>query len=200
MTNIFKTAFLLAAGFVTATTSAAIAQAPAGTPAAPATPSGIVVAKPTYTFIPLEIAVNKPAAEVWKRVGKFCDIGEWLRIPCTITSGTDGELGAVRSVANEVLVGKTDLSYTYTQTVREGRPYNLYHGTLEARPVTATTSKLVYNLFFDNSMLADDAARERDRTQKTAQFTAALQNMKILAEGGTLPPAPARGAGAAPGR
>jgi len=197
MTNVFKTAFLLSACFVTATTSAATAQAPA---AAPATPSGIVVAKPTYTFIPLEIAVNKPAADVWKRVGKFCDIGEWLRIPCTITSGTDGELGAVRSVANEVLVGKTDLSYTYNQTVREGRPYNLYHGTLEARPVTATTSKLVYNLFFDNSMLADDAARERDRTQKTAQFTAALQNMKILAEGGTLPPAPARGAGAAPGR
>jgi hypothetical protein len=197
MTNVFKTALLLSACFVTATTSAATAQAPA---AAPATPSGIVVAKPTYTFIPLEIAVNKPAADVWKRVGKFCDIGEWLRIPCTITSGTDGELGAVRSVANEVLVGKTDLSYTYTQTVREGRPYNLYHGTLEARPVTATTSKLVYNLFFDNSMLADDAARERDRTQKTAQFTAALQNMKILAEGGTLPPAPARGAGAAPGR
>src|SRR5678815_4896468 len=87
-----------------------------------------------------------------------------------------------------------DRSYTYTQTVREGRPYNLYHGTLEARPVTATTSKLVYTLFFDNSMLADDAARERDREQKTAQFTTALQNMKILAEGGTLPPPPARGA------
>jgi hypothetical protein len=199
MTNKFTPAFLLTVCFVTAFASAAIAQAPAA-PSAPGTPSGIVVAKPTYTFIPLEVTVNKPAADVWKRVGKFCDIGEWLRIPCTITSGTDGELGAVRSVANEVLVGKTELSYTYTQTVREGRPYNLYHGTLEARPVTATTSKLVYNLFFDNSMLADDAARERDRAQKTAQFTAALQNMKILAEGGTLPPAPARGAGAAPGR
>ena len=31
--------------------------------------------------IPLEITVNRPAAEVWKRVGKFCDIGEWLQIP-----------------------------------------------------------------------------------------------------------------------
>ena len=196
----FRTVILFAS-FVAATSPVAKAQAPAA--GAPATPSGIVVAKPTYTFIPLEITVNKPAAEVWKRVGKFCDIGEWLRINCTITSGTDGELGAVRSVANEVLVGKTELSYTYTQPVREGRAYNLYHGTLEARPVSATTSKLVYNLFFDNSMLADDAARERDRAQKTAQFTTALQNMKILAEGGTLPPAPARGAGAppaAPGR
>jgi hypothetical protein len=151
-----------------------------------------VVAQPTYISIPLEIAVNKPAAEVWKRVGKFCDIGEWFRIPCTITSGKDGEFGAVRSVAGEVLVGKTELSYTYTQTVKANKPYNLYHGTLEARPVSATTSKLVYTLMFDNSMLPDDAAREKDRVQKTATFTRALENMKILAEGGTLPPAPPR--------
>ena len=70
---------------------------------------------PTSQFR-MEITVNKPAAEVWKRVGKFCDIAEWLRIPtCTITAGKDGEFGAVRSVANEVLVAKTELSYTYTQ-------------------------------------------------------------------------------------
>ena len=174
--------------------SAAGAQTPApAAQAAPAAPVSVAVAAPTYISIPLEIAVNRPAADVWKRVGKFCDIGEWLRIPCTITSGKDGEFGAVRSVAAEVLVGKTELSYTYTQPVRNGRPYNLYHGTLEARPVTATTSKIVYTLFFDNSMLADDAAREADRARRVTQFTAALANMKILAEGGTLPPAPARG-------
>jgi hypothetical protein len=169
------------------------AQAPGAAAQTPGPPVSTVVSAPTYVSIPLEIAVNRPAAEVWKRVGKYCDIGEWLRIPCTITSGKDGEFGAVRSVANEVLVGKTELSYTYTQPVREGRPYNLYHGTLEARPVTATTSKLVYTLFFDNSMLADDAAREADKARRIAAFTTALENMKILAEGGTLPPAPARG-------
>ena len=126
------------------------AQAPAAPPqGAPPAPGGgrgqapLQVPNPTYAVIPLEIAVNKPAAEVWKRVGKYCDIGEWLRIPCTITSGKDGEVGAVRSVATEVLVAKTELSYTYTQPVREGRPYDLYHGTLEARPLTATPSKLV---------------------------------------------------------
>jgi hypothetical protein len=172
---------------------AVAAHAGAQAPAAPAPAGSVVVAKPTYTFIPMEITVNKPAAEVWKRVGKYCDIGEWLRIAagCTIVSGRDGELGAVRSVANEVLVGLTELSYTYTQPPREGRPYNLYHGTLEARPVTPTTSKLVYNLFFDNSMLADDAARAADKERRRTQFMQALQNMKTLAEGGTLPPAPA---------
>jgi hypothetical protein len=175
-------------------TQVAPAQTPApGAQAGSAAPVSNVVANPTYVTIPMEVTVNRPAAEVWKRVGKYCDIGEWFRIPCTIVSGKDGEIGAVRSVAGEVLVGRTELSYTYTQTVRAGRPYNLYHGTLEARPVTATTSKLVYTLIFDNSMLADDAAREKDKAQRTTQFTQALENMKILAEGGTLPPAPARG-------
>ena len=96
-------------------------------------------------------------------------------------------------------MGKTELSYTYTQPVRTDRPYILYHGTLEARPVTATTSKLMYTLVYDNSTLADDAARERDKARRTAQFTQALQNMKILAEGGTLPPAPPRGGAGQPG-
>ncbi len=158
-------------------------------------PSGPAVANPTYTSIPMEIAVNRPAAEVWKRIGKFCDIGEWLQIPagCTLLSGRDGEFGAVRSVANEILVGKTELSYTYTQPVRNDRPYNMYHGTLEARPVSPTTSKIVYTLFFDNSMLPDDKARTEDVERRKAAFTRALQNMKTLAEGGTLPPPPTRG-------
>jgi hypothetical protein len=147
------------------------------------------VANPNYVTIDLEIDVNRPAAEVWQRVGKYCDISEWLPIVsgCTIVSGRDGEVGSVRSVADEVLVGKTPLSYTYAQPVREGRPYNLYHGTLEARPVTDRTSKLVYTLMYDNSMLPDDAARAQDRERRTAMFVGALQNMKILAEGGTLP-------------
>jgi hypothetical protein len=177
------------------------AQAPAAQPAAPAPPSGsIVVANPTYTSIALEIAVDRPAAEVWKRIGKYCDIGEWFQIPCMITAGKEGEVGAVRSVANEVLVGKTEFSYTYTQPVREGRPYDLYHGTLEARPVTATTSKLLYTLMYDNSMIGDDAAKQRDKERRTTTFTRALQNMKTLAEGGTLPPPPPRGRGAPGGR
>lgn len=177
-------------------------SAQGGTPAqtTPAARGGgaapLAVPNPTYATIVMQVDVNKPAADVWKRVGKYCDISEWLRVAnCTITSGKDGEVGAVRTVGSEILVGKTELSYTYTQPVREGRPYNMYHGTLEARPVSATTSKLIYTLLFDNSMLADDAARQADIERRRTQFTQALQNMKILAEGGTLPP---RGGG--PGR
>lgn len=179
--------------FVAGCTLALAAMAPVAAPQPPRAQAPLAIPNPHYASIPMEIDVNRPAAEVWKRIGKFCDIGEWLRIQCTMLSGSDGEFGAVRSVGNEILVGKTELSYTYTQPVREGVPYPLYHGTLEARPVTATTSKLVYTLVFDNSMLADDAAREADLARRKATFMQALENMKILAEGGTLPPAPPRG-------
>jgi hypothetical protein len=179
-----------AAGRIALAIALALAGTLSSTRAQTPTPPPLAVPNPTYVTLPMEIDVNRPAAEVWKRIGKYCDIGEWLRIPCTITSGKDGEFGAVRSVANEILVGKTELSYTYTQPVREGRPYDLYHGTLEARPVTPTTSKIVYTLVFDNSLLANDAARARNLEQRRTTFTRALANMKILAEGGTLPPPP----------
>src|SRR5687768_4269723 len=199
MRNSSTTAIVMLAALGVAGLAGAQAPAPPAQ-GAPAAPVSVAVANPTYTSIVLETTVNRPAAEVWKRVGKYCDISEWLRVACTITAGKDGEVGVVRSLLNEVLVGKTELSYTYTQPVREGRPYDLYHGTLEARPVTPTTSKLIYTLMYDNSMLADDAARERNKAQRTTTFTTALENMKILAEGGTLPPAPARGGGAGGGR
>jgi hypothetical protein len=131
-----------------------------------------------------------------------------MGFPCTITSGKDGEVGAVRNIGREVLVGKTDLSYTYTQPVTAGQPYILYHGTLEAKPLTSTTTKLIYTLMWDNSTCADDAAREADRNQRRQTFENALKNMKILAEGGTLQPgrpggpggcAPPRGGAGGPG-
>ena len=151
---------------------------------------------PIYMSVRLEIDVNKSAAETWARVGKYCDIGEWLGVGnCTLLSGKDGELGAVRSIGNEILVAKTDLSYTYTQPVRVDTFYNLYHGTVEAKPVTATTSKIIYTLVWDASNLADDAAREANKTQRANQFQTAVNNMKILAEGGTLPPRGGGGAG-----
>ena len=184
--------------------AAAVLAVPAlAQPATPAAPPKQAIEAPTYVSIAMDITVNKPAAEVWKRVGKYCDIGEWLQIPagCKITSGQDGEFGAVRTVGREILVGKTELSYTYTQPVYEGRPYNLYHGTLEARPVTATTSKIVYTLIYDNSLVPGDAAAKQAEIQRRrTTFERALGNMKLLAEGGALPPRRGAAAAAAPQR
>ena len=173
----------VASTLLTGSALPALAAAPPPPPLA--TPSA------SYSTIVLEQDVAKPAAQVWARVGKYCDIQEWFGLKCEITSGKGNDLGTVRTLNGstiEILVAKTDLSYTYAQPVRVGQTYNMYHGTLEVKPVTATTSKLVYSLIFDGSLFADDAARAADRTNRTNRFGQGLKNMKILAEGGTLPP------------
>ncbi|MFI4934255.1 MAG: SRPBCC family protein [Caulobacterales bacterium] len=134
-----------------------------------------------YISIVQEIAVGKPADEVWKKIGKFCDIQVWMKgATCVYTSG-DGGLGTNRLIVgriNEVMVSRTDLSYTYAQPLAP----NMYHGSVEAKPVTATTSKIIYTLLYDVSMLPDQAAKDADRAGRAAQFMRALQSMKALAE------------------
>jgi hypothetical protein len=144
-----------------------------------------VAAAPEYQTIRMEIDIAKPAAEVWAKVGEYCDIAEWLKVECVITSGNGG-IGTVRVLAGgrvtEILVAKTDLSYGYTQPVREGQFYNLYHGFMEAKPVTATTSKMIYTLVYDISDKADQAAKDADVAQRRTRFEAALKSMKEIAE------------------
>lgn len=154
-----------------------------------ATASPARSADPEYTTIRMEIVVNKSAADTWARVGGYCDLGKWIAtgrtVPCTVTSGA-GEMGSVRSISNgavlEVLTAKTDLSYGYAQPAKDGQFYNLYHGFLEAKPVSATTSKLIYTLLLDVSNLADKAAKDADVARRRRQFEAALVNMKTIAE------------------
>ena len=143
-------------------------------------------ADPQYMTIKMEIDVARPAAAVWAKVGGYCDITKWLDVTdCVIKSG-DGGIGTVRLLrggqVTEILVAKTDLSYGYTQPVRVGQFYNLYHGFVEAKPVTPQTSKLLYTLMYDISDKADEAARTADVAQRRARFEGALQNMKKLAE------------------
>ena len=147
--------------------------------------SRVLAADPQYTTIKMEIDVARPAAAVWARVGGYCDISKWLDVDCTIKSG-DGGIGTVRLLrggqVTEILVGKTDLSYGYTQPVREGQFYVLYHGFVEAKPVTAQSSKLLYTLMYDISDKPDQAARQADIAQRRARFEGALKKMKELSE------------------
>jgi hypothetical protein len=140
---------------------------------------------PDYAVIRMSIDVGRPAAAVWARVGGFCDLGAWLHVDCTVTKG-DGDIGSVRSIAGgrvvEVMVAKTELSYGYVQPPVAGKPYDLYHGFLEARPVSATRSRLLYTLMYDVSALSDRAARDADIAARRAMFEGALKAMKKIAE------------------
>ncbi|HUQ53970.1 MAG TPA: SRPBCC family protein [Gammaproteobacteria bacterium] len=144
-------------------------------------------AEPEYATIKMQIDIAKPAKEVWSKVGGYCDISKWLNnVDCKITSG-DGGIGTVRVLAGgrvtEILVAQTELSYGYTQPVREGQFYNLYHGFMEARPASGTTTKMLYTLMYDVSNLADKAAKDADIARRRTMFETALMNMKALAEG-----------------
>jgi hypothetical protein len=138
-----------------------------------------------YVTIDMEIDINKPAAEVWEKVGDYCSISEWLGLDCEITSG-EGGMGSVRALLGgriiEIMVAQTELSYGYTQPVVEGQFYNLYHGFMEARPVTDTTSKMLYTLTYDVSNLSDQAEKDADIERRRGMFTNALGAMKQLAE------------------
>lgn len=147
--------------------------------------STATLAQPEYVAIEMEIDVAKPAAEVWSKVGSYCGISEWLGIPCEITYG-DGSLGTVRSLLGgrvlEILVAETELSYGYTQPAPEEGFYNHYHGFLEARPMGANSSKLLYTLMLDVSNLENQEAKDADVAGRRTMFEGALVAMKELAE------------------
>jgi hypothetical protein len=166
-------------------TASLLAAGASAQPAAPVQPAASAP-QPEYVRIEMSIDVAKPAAEVWAKIGGYCDISVWFNgLECAITSG-DGGLGTVRVLFGgriiEILVAKTELSYGYTQPAVAGRFYDLYHGFLEARPVNANSSRILYTLMYDISSLADQAAKDADMARRRTQFEGALATMKQLAE------------------
>jgi hypothetical protein len=106
---------------------------------------------------------------------------------CDLISGKEGEIGAVRTIGHSVIVGLTPYSYTYTQPLRATGLYPMYHGTLEARPVSGRTT-LCYILVWDSSTQPDDVSRQKQMETYRLLFEKMLRNMKKLAEGATLTP------------
>ena len=126
-----------------------------------------------------EIADKRHKMDLAVRGGlKRTTVSESRRKRAALTPRQLGDLTKLAKRVKKLFGGHQDIEFA----VHNGKVH-----LLQARPVTATKSKLVYTLVYDNSMMADDAAREADRARRTATFMMALGNMKILAEGGTLP-------------
>jgi len=138
-------------------------------------------AEADYATIILKTPVDRPADEVWKKIGDFCALGTFIKMSCVYTSGS-GELGTVRRLGGritEVMVAQTSHSYTYTQPDTK----ILYHGTLAVEPAGAGLSEIIYSLFYDQSPLATPQAKAADRAQRTRVFSGLLATMKKAAEG-----------------
>jgi hypothetical protein len=134
-----------------------------------------------YATISLTTEVHASAADVWKKVGGFCQIKDWMKLTCVYTQGS-GDLGTVRRLADridEVMVGKSQYSYTYTQPTTT----ELYHGTLEVVSEGWHKSRLNYYIVYDQAPLGTAEAKAMRREQRTKSFTTALQTMKKIAEG-----------------
>lgn len=142
--------------------------------------AGSAQAAGDYVSIRQETAVNAPADVAWAKVKPYCDIGTWLKAPCEITAGKDGEVGAVRKIAGrieEVIVATTPTSYTYADI----DPKILYHGTIEVQPTSKSTSKFIYTLFFDQASIPAEQ-REANKTRRAQMFAGVLATMKAAAE------------------
>jgi hypothetical protein len=134
-----------------------------------------------YVTVPLEVSINAPADVAWKKIKGYCDIGVWMKTTCEITSGKDGEMGAVRRIAgrvDEVLVASTAWSYSYAQPKS---PID-YHGTVEIRPDGKKTSKLYYTLVYDAAGLPAGRDKATDLAGRTKMFTGVINTMKGIAE------------------
>jgi hypothetical protein len=53
---------------------------------------------------------------------------------------------------------------------------------MEAKPVSADSSKIVYTLVYDVSDKPDQAAKDADVERRRGMFQTALENMKRIAE------------------
>ena len=137
-------------------------------------------AKPAeYVSIVQEISINAPMDVAMKKTDGYCDIAAWFKTTCTYTVGS-GDVGTNRLIAgriNEVMVAKTATSYTYAQPLTP----NSYHGTVEYQPAPGG-SKIIYALFYDVSMLPDQAAKDKDKAGRAKQFMGVLEKMKAIAE------------------
>lgn len=143
--------------------------------------AGAANAAAEFVTVPLEATINAPADVAWKKIDGFCQIGPWFKTSCVITSGVDGQMGAVRRIADridELLVAKTAWSYTYSQP----KSPNDYHGTVEIRPIDKGHSKLLYTLVYDQGVLPTPEAKTARKEGLTKQFTALVATMKAAAE------------------
>ena len=138
--------------------------------------------KPEYTSASASAEVAKPIAAVMAKTAGYCAIADWAKLTCQITSGKDGELGAVRLIAgriSEVLVAKTATSYTYAAPLAP----NSYHGTVEYVPISGGKgTRIVYTVFFDLSVNADQAAKQKEVASRQATVRRFADGIKAAAD------------------
>jgi hypothetical protein len=145
-------------------------------------------AAPEWATILMEKVVDRTPDQTWAKIGPYCAIQTWLKVPCVVTAGNQVSVGTNRRLngkTDEIIVAMTPYSYTYAQPVSDVQPESpiFYHGTLAVEPLDrGRKTKIVYTLFYDQAPLNTTEAKIANREQRTKRFMEALDNMKAMAE------------------
>jgi hypothetical protein len=168
--------------FIAAAVLALAAPALAQPAAAPAAPAAAVPNTPkNWATIVMTANVNRNADEAWKRMGgnDYCAFIKYLGMnSCVLTVGT-GDVGTNRRLndrIDELMVSKTSRSYVYAQPTSP----IFYHGTMAVEPVSATSSRIVYTLVYDNANIAP-AERAAEMDRRRVRFQEAIDKMAAAA-------------------
>jgi hypothetical protein len=137
-----------------------------------------------YVVIIKQVEVDRPVEVVWKRVGDYGAISEWMQTDCRILSG-DGGVGTVRRIqwgaVTEVMIAQTSRSYTYLQT-RGTMAFAGCRGTLAAEPIEGARTQLAYTVIYDQTGFVAEAERRRQRERLDGDCQRFLEVMKAMAE------------------
>jgi hypothetical protein len=151
--------------------------------------AGPVQAAPEWRTILLEKVVDRTPDQTWAKIGPYCSIAVWLKVPsCVITAGNGFSTGTnrrLRGTTDEIIVATTPYSYTYAQQPSDIQPASpiFYHGTLAVEPLDrGRKTKIVYTLFYDISPLDTPEKKAADVAARSKRFGDALEVMKSMAE------------------
>jgi hypothetical protein len=140
------------------------------------------LALPDIVVIVSEISIARSPSKAWSVIGEYGTAGKYLNVESSLRQG-GGEIGSVRSIGPsvlEVLVGKSEHSYTYTQTAGPMASF-AYHGHVVLFPESDGGCRLAYTISYDQTSM-DEAKRAYEQNRIRPRFEAMIKAMKTDAE------------------
>lgn len=143
-----------------------------------------------------KVTINSSADKVWLKVADFGNLGAWhpAVAKTEITDGVNNKVGAVRKLTLqdggtivETLTNYSASGMTYSYVINEGvLPFSDYASVLQVRPLSATTTEVVWRGEFKRKDLSVKPANGQDDEAATstahAVYRAGLDNLKKISE------------------
>jgi mxaD protein len=118
------------------------------------------------------VTVNAPASVVWAKVNNFGDLGAWhpAVAKTEIVAGDNNQVNATRLLTlqdggtiKETLTAYNEPLMAYSYVINEGvLPVSHYASTIQVKPLTASTSEVIWKGNFKRKDLSASPAKGQD--------------------------------------